>query len=231
MRRNLVLLDLLMLGLAVFLASQFKTQWRKYQTEYNLDLLNPKVDQGNPAQKPSSSAAEVANYSAIVDQNLFSTDRNNVLPPEPNATKSVGPKPILMGTMGLSGTQFALMIPSDSKEAPNYQKVNVGEVFQGYTLLKVLDQKVLMKADGQEVEVQINEPKKTPIREYTQAGANPGGAERVTSVGAGPAVSGLPGPNQAPRVEAVPVGTVVNGKKKTLVPSPFGPMEAWVDTK
>ena len=232
MRKNLLLLSLLLLGLTVFLASQLRVQWRKYQSEHNLALLDPKMDQKNPAQKPSSTAAEVANYSAIVDRNLFNTDRNSVIPPEPTTTtKSVGPKPILMGMLGLGDSQFALMIPSDSKETPNYQKVKVGESFQGYTLSKILDQKVLMKVDGQEVEVQINEPKKPAIREYNQAGANAGAADRVTSIGAGPAGSGSAAPNLAPRVETVPVGAVVNGRKKTLVPSPFGPMEVWVDVK
>ena len=95
----------------------------------------------------------------------------------------------------------------------------------------------MMKLEGKEVEVRlsVNEPSKMVARE-TPGGAstNAGGAGQVTSVGSGPpsgaAASGT-GANQALPRGAIPVGTIINGRRKKLVPSPFGMMETWEEIK
>jgi hypothetical protein len=238
MRKNLILINLLLLGLAFFLGYQLKAQWVGYQAGHNLSLLNHKNEpKGSPQESPAK-PLNVPNYAAVVDNHLFNVERNNVIPVDPPAPlpKVVGPKPILMGTVGLGGEEFALMLSADKNESRQYKRVKVGESLGGFTLVKILDQKVLMIADEKEVEVRLNEPSQLVARDLAPnvtTAPGPGTAEQVTTIGTVPTPqsSGSVNPNPAAPPGGVPVGTIKDGRRKKLVPSPFGPMEAWEDIK
>jgi len=104
--------------------------------------------------------------------------------------------------------------------------------------VKILDQKVMMKADGKDVEVRlsVNEPSKMVARETQPTSPTAAsGAGQVTSIGSGGPIAsgGATGTvtNQALPKGTIPVGTIVNGRRKKLVPSPFGMMETWEEVK
>ena len=245
MKKNLIAINLLLFGVAIFLGYQLKTQWASYQAKHNLSLLNPKVDRNSHSPELDAKSPDVRNYAAVVDSHLFTPDRNNVIPLDPApAPNNLGPKPILTGILALGEKPFALMFAADSKEGRNYKRLRVGESLNGYTLVKILDQKVLMSAEGQEVEVPLSEPSKLVARDLPGAipstsepasGTLPSNnAARVTSVGSAPisqSFDSKTNQNVAVPTGVIPPGTIRDGKKKILVPSPFGPMEAWVDVK
>src|SRR2546430_9868809 len=102
MKRNLILTNLLLTGLAVWLGYQFRNQWMLYPRQHNVAALNPKTGATASLQKPTAQPGEVPNYVAIVDNHLLNADRNNYIPhdqrDQPNELR---PKPILAGPLQL----------------------------------------------------------------------------------------------------------------------------------
>ena len=239
MKRNLILADLGLAGLVLLLAAQLKSQWGEYQTQNNLALLNPALERGIPGQGPSAPPG-VANYSAIVDNNLFASDRSNVVPEETAsaaATKPLGPKPVLMGIMGFSEDQYAWMVSADSKESKAYRQLKMGDSLGEYRLMKILEQSVLMDARGAEVEIRLNDPAKLVARDTTPPPATSGQNRSVVTVGSASQGAGttnasanVTGSTELPR-GALPPGAIVGGRKKVLIQTPFGLQEIWEDVK
>jgi hypothetical protein len=243
LKRRHILINLLLLGCAGFLAYELASQWNEYRLTHNVTLLKAVSGTSDLTPQPGAAPVVVPNYSAIVDNDLFSADRTSVVPPEAPAetAKAPPPKPILVGTMQLDDDQFALMISDSQKENANYKQLKVGDVLDGYTLVSILDQKVMMKADGRDVEVRlsVNEPSKLVARESQPPGppAKAGSVGQVMSIGSATAVA--PGAtagggtvtNRPLPKGYIPEGTIVNGRRKKLVPSPFGMMETWEEIK
>jgi hypothetical protein len=241
MKRGYIAINLLLLATAVLLAYEFRSQWNKYQSTHNLDRLNPGKTTAGTSSKMPPATPGVSSYAAIVDNDVFTADRTNVVPPDApvETTKAVAPKPILVGTMQFNEDEFALMMSDTQRDNTNYKQLKVGDILDGYTLVRILDQRVVMKTDGKEVEVRlsVNEPSKMVAREAPAAVPAGNAAGQVTSVGSSPpvvsaAASGSAAvTNQALPKGTIPVGTIINGRRKKLVPSPFGMMETWEEVK
>jgi len=235
MKKNWVILNSLLLVVVALLAFQLNNKWRLYRSSHNPGRIKPSVAQHAPSVSRISALAEPANYSAIVDLHLFSLDRNNVIPPEPPPpaeAKVLAPKPILMGTMGLDGSAYALMVSSAGGDSSLYRRLKVGDELDGYALVKVFHDKVVMKAEGKEVDVRISDqPRRSQSAAATQGSA--GAGSRVASLdgatASGAGTSGVARP-EVPPAEA-PEGTVFKGKRKRLVDSPFGQTVVWEDVK
>lgn len=233
MRKQYLVLSLILAGVALCQAYLLKKQWQLYREGHNLALLRPPTNTAGGTRRSTDKQLEPPNYSAIVDNHLFVADRNSVIPPEPVApeAKALAPKPFLMGIMTLSGDAVALMISADPRDGRDYRRLKVGESINEYKLTKILDQSVMMSANGKEVEVRLNEPAKLVARDLMPSAPSPTSGPQVTTVGAtgsSSTSSSSGGPTQS---VAVPDGTVVGGKRKVVVASPFGPMETWVDVK
>ena len=239
MRKKLILADLGLAGLALLLGLQLKGQWKEYQRQNNLALLNPASGQGISKSEPRVSTG-VANYSAIVDNHLFTPDRSSVIPEEPASNtpaKPLGPKPVLMGIMGFSQDQYAWMVSADPKESKAYRQLKIGDSFGEYTLTKIMDQSVLMLARGEESEIRLNDPAKLVARDYTPPATASSSEKQVLNVGsqgqgaaaANPKANAT-SPTELPR-GAFPPGAIVGGRKKVLIQTPFGPQEIWQDVK
>ena len=177
----------------------------------------------------------------IVDNNLFAMDRNNVIPPEPQSFVVNRPKPILTGILGFGGQDLALMLPADAKDSRDYRQLKIGDTIDGYTLVKFLDQKVTMSVGGKEIEIPLSEPTKLVAREQavtapSQPPAGSANAARVTTLDLGAdssrsAAGSVPNQNPPASRDQAPVGTVVDGKVKRSIPSPFGPFTIYTRDK
>ena len=111
----------------------------------------------------------MTSYVAIVDNNLFALDRNNVIPLDPQSSVVNKPKPILTGILGFGGQDLALMLPADAKDSRDYRQLKIGDTIDGYTLVKFLDQKVTMSVGGKELEIPLSEPSKLVARDLAVA--------------------------------------------------------------
>ena len=234
MRKQHLAVASLLVVLACFLGYQLIRQWQKYGIEHRAARLNPQAGAvGAVTHVPGPTQS--LNFSAIPDNHPFHIERNNTIPPdEPPQMqpKITAPKPVLMGTMGFSGNSFALMVSSNSREPSVYRKLKVGEVLDGYTLVRILPDKVVMSADGSELDVRLDEqPRPRAQNVPTQAAGVDSGSRVVSMDGPGVASSNVTRPETRPAPQDVPEGTVVNGRRKRLVPSPFGPTIVWEDVK
>ena len=232
MKRSLVLLNLALLGIIVLLGYFLIQRWGQFEVEQRLALLKPGAQL--LANNPEGSLSPVvpSSFAPIVDHHLFNLDRNNYIPQDPKPTLEQvipGPVPILMGTVGISDRVYALMIPSESSKGL-YRRIKVGEVLDGYTLVRIEMDRVVMKAGGAEVKVKINnKPRKasrsarTARRRGTAVGSRSRGkrASTQSTAAAGPSSN----------LQGLPVGTVKDGKRLVSVPSPFGEMKTWVKEK
>jgi hypothetical protein len=237
MKRNLILTNLLLLSTALFIGLHLKDQWAQFWAHHNLQAVSAKREPVPSGATPAGQRPEIVSYGAIVENLLFSPDRNNVVVVDA-ATAVVDrpkPKPVLTGIVGLGAYDIALMLPAEARDSSEYRRLKVGDTISGYTLVKCLDQKVLMSLDGKEVEIPISEPKHLVAREAPPmtTGAAAGKSERVTTLSSAPEAQ-TPSPAQPAASAAttqVPIGTVRQGKVLKSFPTPFGPMNLWVDEK
>jgi hypothetical protein len=135
-----------------------------------------------------------------------------------------------MGTMGLAGSTYALMVSAAGGDSTLYRRLKIGEQLDGYTLVKVLHDKVVMSAGGAELDVRIADQPK-PRLQAAPGEAASGSGSRVSAVGS--AANPNSAQTDSPQVPAsnAQEGTVFNGKRKRIVASPFGPTIVWEDVK
>jgi type II secretory pathway component PulC len=235
MKRDQILANFVLLATTLFIGYHLKSQWVQFWVENNLQAFEGKKEQAPAGTKPGVQPREVSNYGAIVESLLFNPDRNSVVVADPTVAvaERPKPKPILTGIVGLGAYDIALMLPAEARDNSEYRRLKVGDSISGYTLVKCLDQKVLMSLDGREVEIPISEPKHLVAREAAPVTTGAGGSksERVTSLSSAPAAQNPIQPAAPPPATQVPIGTVREGKVLKSFPTPFGPMNLWVDEK
>jgi len=234
MKRQQIAVASILVVLACFMAYQLVRQWQAYRVEHRVARLSPHVAVPPTPLVGQPSGVTSFNFSGIPDNHPFHIERNNVIPPDPPPemqAKVTAPKPVLMGTMGFSGNSYALMVSSLSREAAVYKKVKVGEILDGYTLVKILPDKVVMRVDGNELDVRLDDQPRPKPQAPAYAGAADA-ANRVASMdGPGAASANIGRADVRPAPQDVPEGTIVNGKRKRLVASPFGPTIVWEDVR
>jgi hypothetical protein len=238
MKRNLLILNLILVGVALFLTRLLASQWTQFEHTHQSQALKPPAEAKKSVTPPVAVLPGQSEYFAIVNNDLFAPDRNNLIPPPPPPPpppkREPPPKPLLSGIFRIGDDVSVLMISTDPKSKGAYKQIKVGETADGYVLEKVLDQRIVMKAEGFDpVEIRLNEPSGIVPRDvvsYTPAAA---GGRQVMSVGASQeaasVTSAVSSTAPKPVPQEVPPGTVVNGKVKVMVPTPFGMMESWKD--
>ena len=237
MKRSLVRMNLALLGTAILLAYLLVGKWRQFEAEHRLEPPNPGPRAVAGGSGRAASPASASSFAAIVDHHLFNLDRNNDLPQEPAVELQEAPAgrlPILMGTMGIGGEDYALMVSEDSRKSRGpgglYRRLKVGEALDGYTLVRVEMDRVVMRSGASEVRIGIND-------KPGQASARRRDPPRRTSTQRRP--TGVGSRNRkktastrpAPRPTDVPVGTVRDGKRLIAIPTPFGDVKRWVEDK
>jgi hypothetical protein len=141
--------------------------------------------------------------------------------------------------MNLGNGWFALMAPGD-QSSPASKRVLPGEEIGGYKLVSIGTSNVVIEWQEKKITLDISESaRRGPIEKTASASARPApvttagsGANSAMPVspfvgGAGitsPARSAPPGASPE-----VPPGTIIGGKQKVLVPTPFGVIPVWQD--
>jgi len=184
--------------------------------------------------------AGIQDWSEIVNRNLFTPERSNK-PPEEKQAKA--PElPLLYGTMNLGSGWFALMAPGDQASAAS-KKVLPGEEIGGYKLVSIVNSQVVVEWGEKKFTIDVSESARRVPRIIDRTASARGGvaAPSVTGAGAASARVTSVGPTSASsesRKPAVnytppgadpdaPAGTIVAGRRKVVVPTPFGPQVQW----
>jgi hypothetical protein len=143
--------------------------------------------------------------------------------------------------MNLGNGWFALMAPGD-QPSPVSKRVLPGEEIGGYKLVSIGAANVVIEWQEKKITLEISESVRQASIEKT-ASASPRPATMTTAGGAsnpvttvsplrGGAGSTPPGRSASPAASPdVPAGTIIGGKQKVVVQSPFGPQVNWVDVE
>ena len=243
MKRRTVRVNLLLLGPAALWVYLLADNWGRFEDEGRAHAPGPEA--AAAASPRPASRASASDAAAIADYHLFHPDRHNQLPEEASeeTAAATGPAPVLMGTMGIGADRYALMVSRGSGSSRGlYRRLRVGEVLDGYTLVRVEGDRVVMQVGDTEVPVGIDDrPKRSP-RPARSAGAAP----RARTSGAPRPPTGVGSPSRRPAASRrrpgrsartpasrsrLPEGTVRDGKRLVVIPTPFGDIRRWEEIK
>lgn len=224
-RLSWISMVLLVLG-AGGLGYKLRADWRNFHAAHDAAGIKarPLLPEGAPVAVPAP------DYGVVAQQNPFHPERNDALPPPPVVVKTVGPPPLVYGSMLMGKEKFALMATEND---PKPRKVAEGGEFQGYRLAEVKQQSVVLEADGGKNEVMFYNALSRLRREVAQKTAQPApaaapaGATTTTVTASAP---GAPPPNvegSGAMPPAVLGATPPPGK--VLAFTPFG--YVWQDKK
>lgn len=221
------------------------TQWRQAEAQRRAILNTPlKTAPVPPAApvKPAEAPAAIT-YADVAEKDLFSKDRNPnvVIEQKPVEEKKMPPLPMLYGVMGMpSGAQA--LIAERKGEAGH--PVRAGESVGEFKILALDTQNITFGWNGKEVSRKVDE-----LIDRTPDGGGGGAPAAPAAAAGGPAfppppaatnsnAAGKHGPIQVgtpmePAYNCLgndnsPAGTVDDGFRKTILPSPFGSMCKWV---
>lgn len=246
-RREQIVLLLGLVAMNALLGWRLEQLWRSYQrrTAWIYGKPAPSVAPGLPAS--ARNVAPEQSFEEIVTRNLFRPERNSQLAGEEAKRPEL---PILYGTMNLGNGWFALMAAGDT--VSGYAKrVVPGEEIGGYKLLSIAGSQVAVQWAEKRFTVEPSSSARQMPRNAERSSvspasaplARPARAPEVTTVAPVPASSqgafadekakftpaGYNAPSGAP-VDAPP-GTIVGGKRKVVIRSPFGEQVFWVDVE
>jgi hypothetical protein len=234
-RREQILIIGTLIGLNILLGWRLGLLWKDYRSSIRWLSAGPAAQRGPTVAPGSNQARQPQSFVDIVDRNVFSPLRGTPPPQPPEEAKA--PKlPLLFGTMNLGNGRFALMSPAD-QSPPLSKRVLPGEEIGGYKLVAIGTSNVQLEWQEKKITLEI-----TPPASRSSGIADRAAAARPTSgapAGSAPGAMTTVGPNSASAIAArmappgappdAPVGTVVGGKKKVLLPTPFGTLEQWQD--
>ena len=239
-RRELILIIGGLIALNALLGWLVVRCWKEYRRSIEW-LSRPVAPQSAPTSASGPNrGGQPASFVDIVDRNVFSPLRGSV-PAQAREEEAKAPKPpLLFGTMDLGSGRFALMSPGD-QSPPISKRVLPGAEIGGYKLVSIGTSNVVIEWQDKRITLEITAPAlalRVPgAIERTANVRTTTGVTPASSTGATPTIvtgSGL-GASAGRTVQPgglpdVPVGTVVGGKRKVLVQTPFGPTTQWEDT-
>ena len=245
MKSGLILSSVLLAAALTAVIWTGTRQWRQVEAQrraiLNTPLKTAPVPPSAPV-KPTEAPAAVA-YADVAEKDLFSKDRNPnvVIEQKPVEEKKMPALPLLYGVMGMpSGAQA--LIAERKGEAGH--PVRAGESVGEFKILALDTQNITFGWNSKEVSRKVDE-----LIDRTPAEGGGGGGPAAPAAPSGPAVpppapvpnssaTGKHGPIQvgSPMEPAYnclsndnsPAGTVDDGFRKTVLPSPFGSMCRWV---
>jgi hypothetical protein len=239
-RREQILIIAGLIGVNILLGWFLVRLWKDYRSRTRWLYVGASAQPLAAAAASPNQAGYPQSFVEIVDRNVFSPLRGS--PPPQSQEEAKAPKPpLLYGTMNLGNGWFALMAPDD-QPSPVSKRVLPGEEIGGYKLVSIGTSNVVIEWQEKKITLDISEStrrasdmaEKTasasgrPVAETTTASA-PAPVRTIGSVSGGAASVFGARPTPPGASPDVPPGTVVGGKRKVLVPTPFGMAVQWQD--
>jgi hypothetical protein len=238
-RREQILTIVGLIGLNMLLGWFLARLWKDYRSRAQW------LYAAAPAQPPATPAASTnqaglpQSFVEIVDRNVFSPLRGSP-PPHPLEEAKPPTPPVLFGTMNLGNGWFALMAPGD-EPSPVSKRVLPGEEIGGYKLISIGISNVVLEWQDKKITMDISESarrvpgnvektggasvRSAPVSTAGSSAATPvRSISPVSAAGPPPSVRQITPPGVSPDA---PLGTVVGGRRKVLVQTPFGTMVQW----
>jgi hypothetical protein len=233
---------LLALGIVIWRA---RLRWEQAQALRRSTLNVPVIfSQPQPYPLPKPEAAVATKYADVAEKNLFSKDRNAVVivePPKVEIPKPMPALPIVYGVMGLPSGVRAIM--SDKKGSLS-TTIRAGDTIGEFKVAALDTQNVTFEWNDKQVTRKIDD---LIDRSNSQTASN-GSPAPAAAAPSGPAAAPPPPPAAPARPataadlgdstsastravkpgDTSPVGSTVDGYKKTCVATPFGNICQWI---
>lgn len=246
MKTGLVLSSLLLAAALTAVIWAGVRQWGQAETHRKTLVSNSVKASPVPPPaplRPTEPQGAVA-WADVAEKNLFSKDRNPniVIEQKPVEEKKMPALPVLYGVMGMPSGAQALIA---EKKGESGHAVRAGESIGEFKILALDTQNITFGWNGKEVARKVDElidregpsgaaPAAPPAAVAGPAAAAPPPPPAVTNANAagkhGPVQMGTP---MEPAYNCLsndssPAGTVDDGFRKTILPSPFGSFCKWV---
>ncbi len=180
-----------------------------------------------PAPRPE--AVQATKYADVAAKNLFSKDRNPTVivdAPKVEPPKVMPPFPVVYGVLGLPSGMKAIMAERAGSQS---RSVRTGDTVGEFKILALDTRKVTFEWDGKQLEKSLDDltdrsgvaASGTSLAMSGPA-APPPPPSQVTANALGPAIGTDGGTRACKSDDNSPLGTVVDGYKKTGFASPFG---------
>ncbi len=234
MRRNLILLDLLLAALIGVAGWRLRVQYLETLQQQNAFFAARVTKPAPPAVMIPATLDQLAaiRYERVASQLALSKDRNptvivDVVPPKPRP-----PYPHYYGMMNL-GAGTRVILAAGGSQQKSYV---VGDTVGEYKLVEITAKGLEFEWDGKRWKPTYEEIRDTSGGEAapTTATAQPSQVKQasavttVSSANAGhPGVESTPTTRSCQPGDASPAGTVSDGYRKVLANSPFGKSCYW----
>lgn len=236
MKRKLLLANLALLGLSVAGGVHLRREWTEAR-DSEQKVLRKRIQPAPPppiARLPVTEPVKAAGYNDIAQKMLFSKDRNPVVvieappPPKPVPMPAL---PLFHGVVDFGDGPIAIMSEGPKGPHRDYQP---GDKVGAFKLVAVNNAELVLEWEGQTITKKVDEilDRTPPPSSGPAAAGRP--APVAPLVATAPAVPGgdLNGGIKACQPgDTSPGGTVADGMRKVIKPSPFGPRCYWESEK
>lgn len=241
MTRKLLILDVALAAVVVYAGFQLRHEWLAAQARDAATLDRPQPRPAAPphyTSPPIPPAVMAAGYNDIAQKFLLDRSRNPTVVlevPPPPPPKPMPPLPVYRGMMNLDGVSAIMSV---SANAPQ-QEIRPGEMIGPFKLVEVGEREITLEWDGKAIHKTMDELSDhggAASESQNRPAAQDRAARTVVPVAPPPPVAKTPiGPGQdtgrGNRVcdnnDSYPNGAVVDGYRKIISPTPFGPQCRW----
>jgi hypothetical protein len=239
LKHRLLLLNLVLAAVTAAAGWRLREEWLRDRQHSNSVLQRKAKVPAAPAIVPQPAAQPFVSvtYSDVAQKDLFAKDRNPNVVVEPVAVKVKPPwppMPLLYGVMGLPSGMTAML--AEKRDAPT-RAIKAGEMVGAMKLVALNTRVLTFEFDGERKEKAVDE---LVFRGAPEVAAAPAGPANPANGAAAQAARNAPAPTPKPGTEigaqmkacqpgdVSPAGTVVEGYKKVVEQTPFGPACRWI---
>jgi hypothetical protein len=236
MNRKLVALNFVLLSVLAYASWHLRDAWRAEKAREAAQLAKRIKALPPPpfAPLPTSLPVVPATYAEIAQQDLFDRSRNPTVVvevPPPPPPKPMPPLPVYHGQMNIGTGPMAIF-----SQTPNgvHEAVHPGEPIGQFKLVDVTTEEIAFEWEGKIIRKKVDEmldrragPQGAPAAAAarTEQPAAPQPAVQKSAIGPG-ADTGR-GTRVCDPNDNMPEGSVVDGYRKTMRPTPFGQACVW----
>ena len=246
--KRLLLWNILLAVCATAGIYELRREWMETRAKEQVVLLrkpiSPKVEATPLPSKPAPFQA--TSYTDVAQKTLFAKDRNPnveiIAPPPPPPPPPMPPLPRVYGVMGLPSGVVAIM--GEKAGAPQ-KRVRQTEMIGEFRVAKLDQQRITLQWNDKTVEKSIDELLDRSVAAAPAAAGPEPPARGGVAAAPAPEPSGPPVPPQfgveigAPgssvrackQDDTSPAGTTLEGYKKSVEKTPFGPACRWLQVK
>jgi len=146
-RRQLLLVNIVLSIAAALLIFRLAGGWRSANLRYA--ALERQTEDAPAYLPPISGSRPATDTRMIVENNLFSADRNSMLIQEEETAQPASLQvPVVFGTIHLGETYEALMAERSEAATGKFQRVKTGQRLGAYTVVEIQDEKVVIELQG-----------------------------------------------------------------------------------